>query len=174
VIDDAVACGSVNGVPVNGDFDYYMAAQLHQTPYSTFYESVENLLQPSMKMFYENLGLIHRGEFWVFSPEEIGSLEDYEAHMVARDADFEYVYYSYLANMMFYDLLNELDGAKLDSFRNNVAFMKTEHGIAMPAERFLEYYASFELRRNGRDSSRVARRGLKASTYNYLRSAWHK
>jgi len=176
--DLAVKKGTMtHGMRLSDVNEYETAVWLHKTE-SLYVESVPG---PSMEIFYENLGKVARGEWWLLPPTDC--LDEYR-NKVKGDGR-EYGYFRMISALLAYDYfafvaaINDGIASDAKSVTNVCAEKRlfapllNDYGAAMPAGRFLELYRQQPVSTSSTDRSRL-RRQCRTQFMAAMRNRFHK
>jgi hypothetical protein len=182
-INAAHETGVIHGIRLYETVEYKQLIFIFNLPvFGDAEEEAENIVNsdilagPSMLTFYENLGRVVRGEWWLYANPD--STSDFRSKCTRKIKCF-FLLASYLSNDLFgYTLAKggRDDPTFVTSCFNRLDFLVAApdfHGFTMSAEAFLELYESIQRRADITDRKRM-RRQCKTECLFAFRNKFHK
>jgi hypothetical protein len=177
-VDAAHVSGVLDGLQLRASWDYKLLSMLCTMPSPYVGASWEHKLgEPSMKVFYENMGRVISGEWWLYddTPSVSEYLEFREAN--GKTTEEETFYLFVLGTFLSFDYFKHVsDPEVVTSMFDSTSFLmrsSEKFGISMPADVFLQMYKNFKIA-NTNDERLGIRTALKAHTWSVFRNSLHK
>jgi hypothetical protein len=184
VVDAAHESGMLHGIQLHADLDYRILSAMYSVPSPYALSSCgDDLGEPSMKAFYENLGRVIRDEWWFY--DNTSGVAEYKEFVEAygKTGDEEGDYFLMLSIFLAYDYFKAAatgDGAHdpeviTSMFDSTSCVMGSSEafGMQMPAWRFLEMYNTSRRITTSCDRLRI-RRIMNEISQKAFRDCFHK